>query len=1162
MSTQASTDSVQEWLRLRALARYFAPYNITADDVNAEHSQPAPPSLAKSPLLTAVTQNGALRMNCDRAFVSLIDSSTQYILAEATRSISIRDANNFAHPQDALFLGVQNLNKEYGICPQSVAIFTDRTGRRAIHTHDVVADTTRYVIRDLRELDQYKHCPYVVGFPYMVSYAEVPVKSASGHILGTYCVMDNKIRDDFFDDSTINILNDIAACITEQLELHAIKQESGRGVQMMRGLSEFIESRRSRADSIHDNSRKGSLNSTTDYFEIQQQLPEATSSSTSLNSEKQTPDDATVQATTPPTPSEVLFSLPSPGVCEPALDMTRKPLTGCRTMKDIYSGAAHLIRDAIDIEGLVFLHGSTDDARTSLTQSLSNPALTDDAPGRSATSSLCEVLGSSVVPGGCNLGTFQQPLIIHDTSLHHLIRRFPRGCVFVSDAKDNPLFEKEGAFIAQTYSQQTSSSIVQVSGELQALIRKARSLIFLPLWDSTQEKFIVGMLGWTSDPTRVLAEQDMTCLSAFGNTFMTEIARTEMTELARAKSDFLSSISHELRSPLHGIHAAVDLLQDPEHESKAELVEMIQSCSSTLLDTLNHVLDFSRVSKLTDVKVETHPLSSAENSDISYNAFGDMSQEYLCDLVLSVVEGVHFGQASRQATFDKLQNTIGNHAAKSNVSSDAMLLGSASDKNPLSQTSDAVAVYVNIESRSDWCMMVCAGAWKRLVMNLFANALKYTEQGFVEVSLKVVTHPIDPAKRCAHLTVSDTGIGMSPEFLERSLYLPFVQENPIADGTGLGLSIVKKIVEDLQGTIEVQSTQGVGTRFDVLIPVPDHDASEEARPMGGQRLDPNATLRGRTICLLSSSGMHADTATQTELQLRRTTTMQSYVRSVAESWFGMSVIISESLESIDADIVMAEEMRLVSLITANPDVLNKLSGQRIILVDALPSHHPNKLRLPSSTGNLAYPLSPKALVRAFTASLASDIQPHGPTLTPDLLLRPLPPMQVQEETITDESSSQCQSQSLKNIAKDTPQNQSPAPGPEKPRHDQQHFLLVDDNAINLRLLSTFMKKLGYTSETAVNGLEAFEKFKASSSRFTTILMDISMPVMNGYESSRAIRSHEKILAETDGRTKAVRIIALTGLGSEASKQEAKLSGIDEFYTKPVKFDALKELLQN
>ncbi|KAG9606340.1 hypothetical protein KCV01_g5756, partial [Aureobasidium melanogenum] len=577
---------------------------------------------------------------------------------------------------------------------------------------------------------------------------------------------------------------------------------------------------------------------------------------------------------------------------------------------------------------------------------------------------------------------------------------------------------------------------------------------------------------------------------------------------------------------------------------------MIQSCSSTLLDTLNHVLDFSRVSKLTDVKIETQPLTSGETADVSYNAFGDMSQEYLCDLVLSVVEGVHFGQASRKATFDKLHSTVVNRAVKSHLSSDTLTLDRPSDKDSLSQGADAVAVYVDIESRSDWCMMVCAGAWKRLVMNLFANALKYTEHGFVEVSLKVVTDSKIPTKRSAHLVVSDTGIGMSPEFLERSLYQPFVQENPIADGTGLGLSIVKKIVEDLQGTIEVQSTQGIGTRFDVLIPVSDHDPLADALPMGGQRLDPNATLKGRTVCLLSPSGTYTDKSPQTELQLRRTATMHSYVRSIAHTWFGMNVITSDNLEEIDADIVMAEEMHVANLITVKPDALNKLSKQRIVLVDAQSSHHPNKLRLPGSTVNLAYPLSPKALVRAFIASLASSIQPQA------LPLRSLSPMRYDQET------NQPIGQPSMTSVEDTPQDQSPFQESNKPRQDQQHFLLVDDNAINLRLLSTFMKKLGYTSETAVNGLEAFEKFKTSSSRFTTILMDISMPVMNGYESSRAIRSHEKILEVKEGRAKAVRIIALTGLGSEASKQEAKLSGIDEFYTKPVKFDALKELLQN
>lgn len=144
-------------------------------------------------------------------------------------------------------------------------------------------------------------------------------------------------------------------------------------------------------------------------------------------------------------------------------------------------------------------------------------------------------------------------------------------------------------------------------------------------------------------------------------------------------------------------------------------------------------------------------------------------------------------------------------------------------------------------------------------------------------------------------------------------------------------------------------------------------------------------------------------------------------------------------------------------------------------------------------------------------------------------------------------------------------------------------LLVDDNDINLRLLQTFSKRLGIPSEPAKNGLEALDTYKAawdSPEPFQYVLLDLSMPVMDGFEACREIRNFERernsakrkerrvsidhIFADSapkddkDGRM--AKIIALTGLNSAASQQEAFASGMDLFLTKPVKFQELRKLV--
>jgi CheY-like chemotaxis protein len=120
-----------------------------------------------------------------------------------------------------------------------------------------------------------------------------------------------------------------------------------------------------------------------------------------------------------------------------------------------------------------------------------------------------------------------------------------------------------------------------------------------------------------------------------------------------------------------------------------------------------------------------------------------------------------------------------------------------------------------------------------------------------------------------------------------------------------------------------------------------------------------------------------------------------------------------------------------------------------------------------------------------------------------------------------------------------------------------HVLAVDDNAINLRILTKLIKQLGYCYAAACNGFEAVQLYKAASTSrpFSFIFMDISMPVMNGYVAAQEIRAYE-----LEQNIPPTRIVAFTGLRNVASEQEALASGIDLFLTKPVSLQKLKALL--
>lgn len=123
--------------------------------------------------------------------------------------------------------------------------------------------------------------------------------------------------------------------------------------------------------------------------------------------------------------------------------------------------------------------------------------------------------------------------------------------------------------------------------------------------------------------------------------------------------------------------------------------------------------------------------------------------------------------------------------------------------------------------------------------------------------------------------------------------------------------------------------------------------------------------------------------------------------------------------------------------------------------------------------------------------------------------------------------------------------------------ETQSFLLVDDNPINLSILCAYMKKLKSKYATAADGLEAVERFQENPDLFSCILMDISMPRMDGIEATKKIRSFEH-----SKEREPVVILALTGLASASAQQDAYASGVDVFLSKPVKLKELSTILRD
>lgn len=597
-------------------------------------------------ILNALLQNIAQRLDCDRAFVSLIDDEYQFIIAEATKTVSLVDAS--IHDQDdQICIGTKPLTLTAGICASTMPAFTQATATDgpSIHTANVYADSTRYVINDLSLDDRFKTKPYVVGYPHMRWYAEVPLRTTTGHAIGSLAVVDNSPHSGLRDEE-YRIMFELASAIMRHLEMLRISAEHSRAVNLLNGLDKFMHQR----SSLPLMSRQDRLPSTSSHqvgelarstsISLAATLPAAESSNTESLQSSRTVETATTSATLETTPSSYIDPTEDihsdPSVSSPTHTPTRNDIdlgfdeaipTHQEARINIFSSAAALLREASDLDGVVFFDAAptmlTSGPKSPLTSSSltsgyfdsSNPGVSgftfesqdDPAPEQNLSQSepqSCKRLGHAFSAGKTSpvADIPDDKLLLPVTMMQNLLYLFPKGTIFnLEHPKDTETSASGPEEASDTTSPVRTASFswstrvdplerLNIEKELRSFLRPGRSIIFHPLWNSQTENWYAACLAWSNDSRRVLQSSDLSYITAFSNSVMAEVVNLELLVIDNAKSDFISSISHEVRSPLHGILGSAEILADVVvDKEQRDLVEIVENCGRNLLETVDNM---------------------------------------------------------------------------------------------------------------------------------------------------------------------------------------------------------------------------------------------------------------------------------------------------------------------------------------------------------------------------------------------------------------------------------------------------------------------------------------------------------------------------------------------------------------------------------------------
>ncbi len=389
----------------------------------------------------------------------------------------------------------------------------------------------------------------------------------------------------------------------------------------------------------------------------------------------------------------------------------------------------------------------------------------------------------------------------------------------------------------------------------------------------------------------------------------------------------------------------------------------------------------------------------------------------------------------------------------------------------------------------------------QILLNILSNAVKFTPPGGT-ISVRTTERAVSRSGYGTYeFRVKDTGIGMSQEFL-KTIFDPFSQEHSSTvsgiQGTGLGMSITKNIVDMMGGTIQVSSEMGKGSEFVVTLEFKLQAEHKEVKTI--QKLE---GLRG----LVVDDDMNA---CQSVAQMLRQVGMRA-------EW---TMYGKEAVARTEEAMKLGDSFYVYIIDWLMPD-MNGIETTR---------------RIRRLVGDEA----PIIILSAYDwADVEEEARAAGVT---DFISKPLFPSDLREV--------------LLRACGDLPAPQKEPPVSPNADFLGRRLLLVEDNEFNQEIAREILEEAGFLVETAEDGRQAVDTIReARPGWFDAVLMDVQMPVMNGYEATRAIRA-------LDDPVKAcVPILAMTANAFDEDKQAAKDAGMDAHLGKPIDIPALLEVLR-